>query len=355
MRKNFIKREYKNFKGEILEIPGRTAAFFFLLTLCLLPILSQHPYLLLVLTYMNIYAIYAASWDVLGGYTGQFSMGQGAFFGVAAYSAGLLNIHLGVPFWLTIPCGAIVGVASGLIIALPALKIRGVYFSLVSLAYPIILTGFVFAFSNITGGEMGLSGITAISNDRIVTYYISLVIMIISVLTMWKFTDANSKAFRIGIVLQAIREDEISARCSGINTINYKLMAFGVSAFFAGIAGGLYVHVIRIIGPSTLELMWSFNPIIWTIFGGMGSIGGAVAGVFILYPFMEVLRIIPEFRMLIFAGLIIGIILFMPEGIISWARDKIERECPRCKIINYVTRQRCRACDANISSGRIFK
>jgi branched-chain amino acid transport system permease protein len=271
-------------------------------------------------------------------------MGQGAFFGVAAYTAGLLNLKLGLPIWATIPCGAMTGVLTGLIIAFPALKLRGIYFSLVSLAFPIILAGIVFAFPNFSGGEMGVSGIRILSTSRVTVYYISLIIMILSVLAMWKFTDARSKVFRIGIVLHAIREDEISARMSGINTIRYKLLAFGVSAFFAGIAGGLYVHTIRIAGPSTLELMWSFNPIIWTLLGGVGTIGGAVAGTYILYSFMEFMRVIPELRLLIYAILIVVLIIFMPEGLVPWLRDKMEKECPRCKLLNVFTRRECRAC-----------
>ena len=342
---SYGRRQVRRFRQE-LAIPGRAIAFFGLLALFFLPFFTQEPYILLVLIYVNIFSIYAASWDVLGGFTRQFCMGQRAFFGLATYTAGILNLKLGLPLWATIPCGAMMGVVSGLVIAIPALKLRGVYFSLVSLAFPIILTGIVFAFPNFTGGEMGISGITLISKSKVTTYYVSLATMVVCVLAMWKLTDARSQMFRIGVVLRAIHEDEISARCVGVNTIKYKLFAFSVSAFFAGIAGGLYAHVIRIAGPSTLELMWSFNPIIWTAFGGMGTIGGAVVGVYILYPLMEFLRFIPQLRMLIYAGLIIAIILFMPEGVSHWIRDKIEEECPRCKLINSTLRQKCRACSA---------
>jgi branched-chain amino acid transport system permease protein len=228
----------------------------------------------------------------------------------------------------------------------PSLRLRGVYFALVSLAFPIILTGIVYAFPDATGGEMGLTGIEVITRNRVALYYITLAVMIACVLAMRKLTDAKSKVFRLGIVLRAIHEDEVSARCVGVNTIRYKLLAFSISAFFAGVAGGLYVHVLRIAGPSNLELMWSFNPIIWTAFGGMGTIAGSVVGVFILYPVMELLRFVPHLRILIYAGIIIAVIMLMPEGIVHWVRDKLEEECPRCKLTNSALRRDCRACGA---------
>ncbi|MBU2551237.1 MAG: branched-chain amino acid ABC transporter permease [Proteobacteria bacterium] len=342
----FFRRQFRRIGQEVLAIPGRAIAFFFLIALFFVPLATRDPYFMKILIFMNIFAIYAASWDVLGGFTGQFCMGHGAFFGVAAYTSGILNLKFGLPVWVCIPCGAVMSVLAGLLIAVPSLRLRGVYFSLVSLAFPIILTGVVYAFSGVTGGEMGLSGIAVIARNKVALYYITLAVMILCVLAMWKLTDARSRVFRLGIVLLAIHEDEISARCVGVNTIRYKLLAFSISAFFAGVAGGLYVHVLRIAGPSTLDLMWSFNPIIWTAFGGMGTIAGSVVGVFILYPVMELLRFVPQLRMLIYSGIIIAVILLMPEGIVHWVRDKLEEECPRCKRVNAAWRRACRACGA---------
>jgi len=345
---SYARMLYKAFQGDILAIPGRTIAFFFLVLLCFVPLITQEPYILLIFIYLSIFTIYAASWDILGGFTGQFNMGQAALFGVAAYTAAILNTNLGWAPWATIPCGALMAVLAGLVIGVPALRLRGVYFSLVSLAFPLILSGIVFAFGDFTGGEKGISGVSSLSQSRVLTYYISFLAMIACVMVMWKLTDAKSALVRSGLVFRAIQEDEISARCSGIDTTRYKLLAFVISAFFAGIAGGLYVHVLRVAGPLILTLMWSFNPIIWTIFGGVGTIGGAVTGVFVLYPAMEVLRIVPEIRMLIYACLIIVIVIFMPEGIVPWVRDKLEKECPRCKLVNAATRRECRACGATL-------
>lgn len=343
-----LRRLFKDFQGDVLAIPGRLIALIFFLLLFLLPLITQEPYTLRILIFANIFVIFAVSWDFISGYTGQVNFGHALFFGVAAYSAALLNKYLGLQPWATIPIGAIVAVGAGMLMCLPALRLRGPYLSLVTLAFPLILLSVIKAFPDVTGGEHGITGLTRLSDSRIADYYISAVVMTISVFIMWKLTDAKSALVRTGIILHAIREDEITARATGINTIRYKMLAFAIGGFFAGIAGGLFAHFMRIAGPSTLDLMLSFQAIIWTVFGGIVSIYGAVVGVYFLYPLMEFLRVIPELRFLIFAAIVIVILLFMPEGIAVWIRDKIERECPRCKLTNVALRRTCRACGASL-------
>jgi branched-chain amino acid transport system permease protein len=343
-----LRRLFKDFQGDVLAIPGRLIALIFFLLLFIVPLITQEPYTLRILLFANVFVIFAVSWDFISGYTGQMNFGHALFFGVAAYSTALLGKHLGLQPWATIPIGAIVAVGAGVLMCLPALRLRGPYLSLVTLAFPLILLGVIKAFPDFTGGEHGISGLPALSDSRIGEYYISLPIMIISVFIMWKLTDAKSALVRTGIIFHAIREDEIAARASGINTIRYKMLAFAIGGFFAGVAGGLYAHFLRIAGPSSLDMMLSFQAIIWTVFGGIVSIYGPVVGVYFLYPLMEFLRVIPELRILIFAVIVIVILLFMPEGIAVWIRDKIERECPRCKLTNVAWRRTCRACGASL-------
>lgn len=343
-----LSRLFKDFQGDVVAIPGRLIALVFFLLLLFVPLLTQQPYILRTLIFANMFVIFAVSWDFISGYTGQINFGHAFFFGVAAYTTALLNRHLGWQPWATIPIGALGAVIAGVAMCLPALRLRGPYLALVTLAFPLILLGVIFANTEFTGGELGISGLDRISDSRTVDYYISVLVMLVSVFIMWKLTDARSSLVRTGIILHAIREDEIAARASGINTIRYKLLAFVVGGFFAGIAGGFYAHFMRIAGPSTLELTLSFQAIIWTVFGGIVSIYGAVVGVYILYPLMEFLRVIPELRMLIFAAIVVLILLFMPEGIAVWIRDKIERQCPRCKLTNVAWRRTCRACSASL-------
>jgi branched-chain amino acid transport system permease protein len=160
---------------------------------------------------------------------------------------------------------------------------------------------------------------------------------------MWKITDSNT-----GIIFHAIREDEVAVRASGINTTRYKLLAFSLSGFFAGISGGLYAHFMRIAGPSNLEVSMSFTVVIWAIFGGVVTIYGPVGAVFVLFPLLEFLRFWPEYRILMFAVVVLLTLLYMPEGLFPWIRSKIETECPRCKIRNVATRKTCRVCMAEL-------
>jgi branched-chain amino acid transport system permease protein len=329
------------FQKEILVLPSRIIAFFFCLALLLLPLMTKDPYLLRIIIFSSIFAIFAASWDLLSGFTGQMNFGHALFFGVAAYTAGLLNLRLGFPPWLTIPLGALMAVIAGLVVGIPCLRLRGPYLALATLAFPIILMGIIFTIPDITGGELGVSGIKPLASSRIATYYICVILMLGLGLSMWKIGDSKT-----GIIFHAIREDEVAVRASGINTTRYKLLAFSLSGFFAGVAGGLYTHFIRIAGPSTLEVSLSFQAIIWAIFGGIVTIYGPIAGVFILYPLMEFLRILPEIRTLLFGLTVVIILLFMPEGLTTWIRDKIEEECPRCKVRNVAWRKTCRVCTA---------
>jgi len=339
----YIRRGYRGFRGEVLVLPSRTIVVLFCLTLFLLPLITTHPYYLRILIMASIFALFAASWDLLSGFTGQISFGHALFFGVAAYTSALLNLNIGLPTWLTIPLGALAAVLAGLVIGVPCLRLRGAYLALATLAFPLILTGIVFVIPDITGGELGISGIDRLSGSRVIEYYIAIALMVTLGFVMWKIADSKT-----GIIFHAIREDELTARASGINTTKYKLLAFCLSGLFAGVAGGLYVHFMRIAGPSTLELILSFQVIIWAIFGGIATIYGPIAGAFILVLLMEFLTVKPEIRMLVFAIVVLLLLLFMPQGLTTWVRDKTEKVCPRCKLRNIATRKSCRVCTADL-------
>jgi len=337
----YLRKLVTVFKGEVLVLPSRVVVVLFFLTLLLLPLFSKDPYMLRILVLTCIFAIFTASWDLLSGYTGQMNFGHALFFGVGAYGAALLNLHAHIPPWGSIPLGALAAVLAGLIIGIPCMRLKGTYLALTTLAFPIILTGIIYAIPNITGGELGISGIDRLCRSRVGAYYIAVVLMLGLCTLMWKITDSNT-----GIIFHAIREDEVAVRASGINTTRYKLMAFCLSGFFAGISGGLYAHFMRIAGPSTLEVSMSFTVVIYAIFGGIVTIYGSVGAVFILFPMLEFLRFWPEYRMLMFAVVILLILLYMPDGLFPWLRDKLETECPRCKIKNVFRRKTCRICTA---------
>lgn len=337
----YLKRFYTIARNEVLVLPSRIIVALFFLSLLGMPLVTQNPYLIRIVILTSIFAILAASWDLLSGFTGQMNFGHALFFGMGAYTSAMLNVHLHLSPWGSVPLGALAAVLAGLIVGIPCLRLKHTYLALTTMAFPIILMGIVFALPDFTGGELGISGLQRLSNSLLGNYYIHVVAMLALCTIMWKITDSHT-----GIIFHAIREDELAVKASGINTTRYKLMAFCLSGFFAGLAGGLYAHYMRIAGPSTLEVSMSFTVVIWSVFGGLATIYGPVAAVFILFPMLELVRFWPEYRMMIFAAVVLLILLYMPEGLIHWIRDKMEKECPRCKIRNVAARKTCRVCTA---------
>jgi branched-chain amino acid transport system permease protein len=337
----YLKQLYTIIRTEVLVLPSRIIVVLFFLVLLGMPLISKNPYVIRVIILTSIFAILAASWDLLSGFTGQMNFGHALFFGMGAYSSALLNIHFAIPPWGSVPLGALAAVLTGLIVGIPCLRLKGTYLALTTMAFPIIVMGIVFALPDLTGGELGISGLRRISNSLVGNYYIYIVTMLVLCTVMWKITDSHT-----GIIFHAIREDELAVKASGINTTRYKLMAFCLSGFFAGISGGLYAHYMRIAGPSTLEVSMSFSVVIWAVFGGLATIYGPIAAVFVLFPLLEFVRFWPEYRTMIFAVVVLLTLLYMPEGFVHWARDKMEKECPRCKVRNVATRDTCRVCTA---------
>ncbi len=335
---------------EILVLPSRVIAVVFCIFLLSLPLFTQNVYILRVLALAGIFAIFAAGWDLLSGFTGQLSLGHALFFGVSAYVAGLLNLHLGLPPLITIPLGASAAVLAGMLVGIPCLRLKGPYLGIATLAFPIMLTGIIFLFSKYTGGELGLYGIVRLAETRLQEYYIITVLMLILCFAMWKITDS-----KIGLIFHAIREDEIAARAVGVNTIKYKLLAFGLSGFVAGVAGGMFVHFMRVSGPFVFAVFMSFQAIILSIFGGIASIYGAIAGAYLLLPVSEFLRGAQELRMIVYGLIVLLVLRFMPEGVVNWVRDRMEKECPRCKARNAVSRKVCRVCFSSIRQESLSK
>jgi branched-chain amino acid transport system permease protein len=342
----WIRRGWRLLRNEVLVLPSRTLVLVFCVALLALPLLTRDPYVLRVVILASLFAVFAASWDLVSGYSGQVSLGQALYFGAGAYGSALLHHHLGWSPWVTIPFGAAAAMAAGFVAGIPCVRLRGSYLSLATLAFPLIVIGLLFALPALSGGELGLSGLRPLVRSRVAFYYVAVVTMLVLVFAMWLIGDSNT-----GLVLHAIREDEVAARASGIDTPRYRILAFALAGLFSGIAGGLYAHFVRVAGPSTLEVSLSFQAVIWGVFGGVATIYGPVTGVFLLYPLTELLALVPwlgQHRLLVFAVVVLLVLRFMPQGVAHWVRDKIERECRRCKARSVATRTTCRVCAADL-------
>ena len=343
-----LRRAWSEIRNEVFVLPSRALVLVWAAGLLLLPFFYSDAYALRILTMTCIFAIFAASWDLLAGYTGQVNFGHALFFGAGAYPSALLSLKLGVSPWLTIWAGAAVAALFGYLSGFLCLRLRGSYLSLATLAFPLIGLGLLFAFPDFSGGELGVSGLQRLIVGPTANYYVACISMLVVVFGLWAIADS-----RFGIVLHAIRDDEVAARASGINTPRYKLAVFALSGAAAGFSGALLAHYLRVAGPSTLEVALSFQVVIWGIFGGVATIYGPVVAVFILYPLTEWLgsfKHVGELRLLIFAVIVLLVLLFMPRGLTPWVRDKVEVQCPRCKQRNGVWKKICRLCGAPLQA-----
>jgi branched-chain amino acid transport system permease protein len=344
----WLRRAWAELRNEVFVLPSRSLVIAWALALVALPVVYDDPYVMRILTMTCIFATFAASWDLLAGYTGQVNFGHALFFGAGAYTSALSSLKLGVSPWATIWAGTAVAGLFGVLSGYLCLRLRGSYLSLATLAFPLIALGILFAFPDFSGGELGVSGLRRLMPSATGNYYVAVVSMLVVVFALWTLADS-----KFGIVLHAIRDDEVAARASGINTPRYKLGVFAVSAAAAGFAGALFAHYLRVAGPSTLEVALSFQVVIWGVFGGLATIYGPVAAVFILYPLTEWLGSFAAFgqlRLLVFALIVLLVLLFMPRGLAPWLRDRIETQCPRCKQRNSAWRSLCRLCGAPLET-----
>ncbi len=347
MMARMVRRGWTLLRTEVLVLPSRIVVLAFAVGLLVLPLFTTDPYVLRILIIASIFATFAASWDFLAGYSGQVNFGHALFFGTAAYASALINVHLGLSPLITIPLGALIAGAVGMLVGLLCLRLRGPYLSLTTLVLPIILVSVFFAMPGITGGELGIRRVETITRDRVVNYYIAVTMMLVLCFFLWKLGNS-----RFGLILHAIREDQVAVRAAGLNTSRYKIMAFGISATVAGLVGAFYGHFLRSVGPAVLAVQLSFEAVIFGIVGGIVSIVGPVAAVFVLYPLTEFLadfQTFQEFRLLAFALIVLLMLLFMPRGFVPWIRDRIELVCPNCKNRNRRGRRRCRVCQTELA------
>lgn len=343
-----LRRAWAELRNEVFVLPSRTLVLAWVVALLALPVVWGDAYVMRILTMTCIFAIFAASWDLLAGYTGQVNFGHALFFGAGAYTSALMSLKLGLSPWATIWAGAAVALLFGFLVGYLCLRLRGSYLSLATLAFPLIALGMFFAFPDFSGGELGISGLRRLMVTATGNYYVAAISMLVVVFGLWLLADSN-----FGIVLHAIRDDEVAARASGINTPRYKMAIFAISGAAAGFAGALFAHYLRVAGPSTFEVALSFQVVIWGIFGGVATVYGPVVAVFLLYPLTEWLGSWGQFgelRLLIFAVIVLLVLLFMPRGLTPWVRDKIETQCPRCKQRNVFWKRICRLCGAALQA-----
>ena len=274
--------------------------------------------------FANYLAIFAMSWDVLSGRTGYISFGHPFLIGIGAYTTAILSYRFEVPLSLSIPIAVLMTMAGGTLFFLPALRIKGTYFALVTLAFMELMYQLVQVIApDITGGTRGLSGVQTLTQGAVNNYYLSLCLMSVIGFSLWVMMKT-----RLGTALSAIGMNEAAVSSSGLNTTKLKLFAFMVGAGVAGIGGAFYVHYLGSIAPRALfDINFLFTILVAALIGGASTIIGPMAGAFFLTFLLEYLRpLLPGAeRYFIYGSIALVLYIYQPKGIyelIQQARQK---------------------------------
>ena len=295
------------------------------MVIILIPVLTPNMYIMQIINMIGIYIILGTSINVLTGFTGQLSLGQAAFFGVGAYTAALINTRAGLQFF---PCllGAIAMTALfGVILAVPALKVKGSYLALLTMGFGEVVRIVMINWTPVTNGTAGIRAIESpvifgFAFDSLTKYYFLIVFFVVLCLLYQNIIIKT----RTGRALIAIREDTEAAELTGINVTTYKIRAFVFSSVYCGIAGCLYAMMINYVSPDTFTNNVS-SVILWTaIVDGFGTVIGPVLGGVVMQVLPEALRFLGDWRLVIYGVVLLVVILRFPGGLYPYIHRFIE-------------------------------
>lgn len=300
-------------KGKILTFFGIIMFYIIIQLLINVGIIDSYIQLNIVLIGINI--ILAVGLNLITGFTGQFSLGHAAFMSIGAYTSAILTAKLGQPFIVAIFASGITAALAGVFIGIPTLRLKGDYLAIATLGFGEIIRIVALNIDYI-GGAIGFNDIPQYTNWGWV-----FAMTVVTVVLIRRFINSYH-----GRACIAIREDEIAAEAMGINTTYYKILAFAIGAFFAGTAGALYANYFYFIKPDSFGFMKSIDILVIVVFGGMGSIVGSIIGAIALSIISLFLQSIPELRMVIYALILFGIMVYRPTGLMGNQKLKIFRK-----------------------------
>jgi branched-chain amino acid transport system permease protein len=305
---------------------------FIIVSLVAVPLFNSSAFFIYVLTLITIFAIYASSWNLLA-YSGQGSLGHSVFLGIGGFASALIAINLAIPPILALFLGGIVSAAIGLLIGLTCVRLKAWFLAMVTFGFSVIAVSLFSQFDSILHGNTGFPPQPALIGQGLPFYYLAISFAIASILTIFFITKSN-----IGLAFRAIKENETEAKMIGVNAAKYKLIAFVISTFFAGLAGGLYAYFIGYVDNSIFLPVNSFTPLIMSVIGGLGTIEGPIIGAAILVSiqtflslpsitdslqnslgplFPNVSNVGPPLTLLGIGVFIVLIVIFVPKGVTS--------------------------------------
>lgn len=317
--------------GQLCSLPlrdGRSRAVsltVLLLVMLIMPLVSSF-YQTNIMILALLYVMLALGLNIAVGIAGQLVLGYVAFYAVGAYAYALLNQFFGLGFWACLPVGGLLAVLFGLALGFPVLRLRGDYLAIVTLGFGEIVRLTLLNWTSLTGGSGGIKNIPgpsffgtqlSIEDNTIFIYYLVLLAVILTIVVITRLKNS-----RVGLALQALREDEIACEAMGIDLARVKLSAFALSSCWAGFAGVIFAAKTTFINPASFTFMESAMILSMVVLGGMGSIVGVVIAALILILTPEYLRAFSDYRMLIFGAIMVIMMIFRPQGLVTGERRK---------------------------------
>ena len=289
----------------------------------LIPIFFRNSnYYIIVLILCGINIILASSLRLIAS-VGQMSMGTMAFAGIGAYTSAILMMRLNFPIWAAFPLAGFAAMAVAAVIAFPFVRVTGIYFAMLTLFFGEVVRLVISEWSTMTGGVTGLLGIPSIGTlsffginidfANLLPYcYFVFVVMLLTLLILYRIDRSH-----LGTTLAAIERDEDVSASVGINVIRFKVITFCIGCFFAGLAGSLYAHYLRVLNPESFGLFPSIYVLIYMVVGGRKKFSGPIVGALVLTVIPEVFRVLKEYQPLIFVGVLFLVLFFMRGGLVD--------------------------------------
>ena len=285
------------------------------------PFIAKDRYQVHVINTVGIYILISLGLNIAMGYAGQFNLAMGALWGVGAYTAAILNTSFGIPFWLNVPAAMVAAGIMGAVVGLPSFKVRSHYLAIVTIGLGEVINIIFVNEQRLTGGADGISRIQMPSlfgfpiNTDERYYYLILAVVLIGF-----FIARQILKHRIGRSFRAIRDDYQAAKAMGINTAYYQILAFVISASYAGVAGALFAHLNTYISPDIFDFSSTLFILTATMVGGMGSLAGSIVGGLALPILQEYLRVIKNWQLVAYGIAIMVVVLFIPGGVMELMR-----------------------------------
>ncbi|MCX5894211.1 MAG: branched-chain amino acid ABC transporter permease [Proteobacteria bacterium] len=288
----------------------------FALAVFLLPFFISNPYYLSILIFIGIYSIATMGLNLLMGYAGQISLGHGAFFGIGAYTSGILTVHYHVPISAAFVLALLLTGTVAYLIGVPSLRLRGHYLAMATLAFAEIVNIFLDAATDLTGGPSGFGEIPRIQlGSFILDTEVSYFYFVWALFIVFFILANNIINSRVGRALRSIHGSELAATAMGVNAARLKIQVFILSALIASISGSLYAHYVTFISPTTCNIMFSILLVTMVVVGGMANIWGSVLGAALLTVLPEYLRVFEDYDVIVYGFILLFIIMFLPGGL----------------------------------------